>query len=384
VKSILYFQSSLCASNVSELNGVYRFAKDARWSVRVIPYGESSAGREHVVRVPDIPELIDFWNPVGAIVDCGAAPRLIGPDAFPRLPVVFLDYPDGDGICNVTFDARTIAETAARELLSVGCTSFGYVPWSEALPWSVSRGEFFERIIRINGCKCHRFRPRILRHESEQAWLCEWLRSAPAPFGVFAANDYIGSKVISCAVRAGRKVGEDIFVIGVDNDTQICEHSEPTLTSILPDHDLAGYTAARVLCDRIAHPKRQVRPILISPVAVIHRASTHAYRRGDERVQKALEMIRRNACRGLTPGEVVAEMGCSSRLAQLRFREVTGGTIRSAIQSVRFEHAKNLLRSERLSVLDVARQCGYASTEALRKVFLAEGEGPPARWRRKV
>ena len=64
--------------------------------------------------------------------------------------------------------------------------------------------------------------------------------------GVFAANDYMASFVLSCAERENVNEPNDLAVIGVDNDLEICERSNPPLTSILLDHERAGYLAARL------------------------------------------------------------------------------------------------------------------------------------------
>ena len=40
-----------------------------------------------------------------------------------------------------------------------------------------------------------------------------------------------------------------------------------------------------------------------------------------------MKLIRCNACDGLKTKDVILEMGCSRRVAELRFREVTGHSI---------------------------------------------------------
>ena len=75
MKTILYFQSSLNASNNSVLDGVSRYARSANWKVRVTPYadaayllGDHADGR----RAPDVKGLLEFWKPDGVIAECGA------------------------------------------------------------------------------------------------------------------------------------------------------------------------------------------------------------------------------------------------------------------------------------------------------------------------
>ena len=56
MKSVLYFQSSINASNNSGLDGVRRYAKAAGWRVHVTPYADAAylrGGHEDSARRPD-------------------------------------------------------------------------------------------------------------------------------------------------------------------------------------------------------------------------------------------------------------------------------------------------------------------------------------------
>ena len=98
----------------------------------------------------------------------------------------------------------------------------------------------------------------------------------------------------------------------------------------------------------------------------------------------ALKPIRRNACDGLKSKDVVVEMGCSRRLAELRFRVVTGRSILEEILSVRIERAKYLLEHSEKSIAEIAAACGYGSANALRKVFAVETGKNPLAWRKRA
>ena len=101
------------------------------------------------------------------------------------------------------------------------------------------------------------------------------------------------------------------------------------------------------------------------------------------RVLAAVESIRRKACEGLTARAVLAEMGCSRRLAEMRFREVTGHSILDEITDVRLTHARMLLRDPRKTVEMVASCCGYNSPVALRKAFLSHTGETLSAWRER-
>jgi LacI family transcriptional regulator len=93
------------------------------------------------------------------------------------------------------------------------------------------------------------------------------------------------------------------------------------------------------------------------------------YKAIDVRVVKALELIRKNACLGLGAAQAASVMGCSRRLADIRFRQATGHTILDEIHSVRLEKVKLLLRQSKIEISRIPEKCGYSSIEDLCRVF---------------
>jgi len=389
MKDILYFQSSLNAGNNSSLEGVRRFAKSSNWRVHVTPYADAAYHHgDHTAssQEPDVKNLLKFWKPVGVIAECGAAPKLLKPRDFGAVPVVFLDQLPIPGAICVTSDAVAIAELAARELLSLAFKTYAYVPWMEKVYWSEERGREFSRIVRMSGFNFLQLKkiPSGAGTEIYRNWLCTWLRSAPKPLGVFAANDYVASIILSCAEREKIRVPNELAVIGVDDDHEICNHANPPLTSIQLDRERAGYRAAQLLNERMLCPSVEVKGRTFGPICVNHRQSTFAYSRRDARVSIAMKMIRCKACEGLKARDVISKMGCSRRLAELRFREATGHSILDEILSVRIERAKFLLEYSSRPIADIAKSCGYGSADALRRVFVSECGINPLVWRKRA
>ena len=72
---------------------------------------------------------------------------------------------------------------------------------------------------------------------------------------------------------------------------------------------------------------------------------------------------------GLTAREVVALIGGSRRLAELRFREAAGHSILDEIETTRLERVMQLLRDQSVSLPVVIAQSGYSTAAALRKAF---------------
>ena len=65
---------------------------------------------------------------------------------------------------------------------------------------------------------------------------------------------------------------------------------------------------------------------------------------------------------------MAAHLGVSRRLADLRFREVTGATIQSALVDARLEKVKRWLRDTDMRISDIAQRCG-CDPGVLRNLF---------------
>lgn len=387
MKTVLFIQSANSQSNQAQLAGTIRAAKTFGWQIRVIEFGQVSADRIHHDSgmrelLKDFRRMNEFWSPAGIIADCGGAPTRFRKDQF-GLPTVFLDrYPSTieKGAACVWLDATALGELAARELLTLNAAIYAYVPFPGDPEWSINRGLAFEKAIGMNHAAFERFSPRNPRRLYIRE-LDRWIGKLPKPAAIFAANDYISEMVATSAVKHGFKIPGEIAILGVDNDEQVCLRTTPSLSSIKPDHEKAGYLAALLLKNLLAAPHRRPESQSFGPLAVFHRGSTHILNRRDNRASAAIEIIREHATSGLTVPALVKMIGVSRRLLELRFKETFGHTILQTIQSVRIDHAKIALTQSRAPMCEVARSCGFPSEQAFRKAFhQATGKSPIA-WR---
>lgn len=361
-----------------KISGVLRYARSARWKVRVLHYDDIAGAK-------DRERLLGFWQPAGVIVEGVSKMPIEMREALRALPLVVLDPQSSEDLPHVTCDDHAVAAAAAHELFSARVSACLYVPHWNNPSWSRSRQEAFKDVVRSLGGKCHSFR----WHKSTLATvdyyesLCRWLRKAPKPCGIFAASDYVAEVVLQCASRVGLKPRRDFALLGVDDDASICERCTPTLSSIIIDFERAGYLAAELLDSLLSGENTGDSSALFGVAGLRHRESTFVYRRSDDRVTGALKFIRQSAWGNCTVANVVAAMKCSRRLAELRFREVTGHSILDEILAVRVESAKYLLVHSSKSISGIAMICGYASANALRKVFEAATGMTPVEWRQK-
>lgn len=348
MQTILVFRTDTTGLWREKLAGITAFAKAEGWRIQTV---------DARVPLPDLEQLVAFWNPTGIILDASGNTRKLDLKVLLRLPCVCLT-PSSDEIRRalpvVRSSPRKIAELAARELLRREVRTLAFVDAPDSPSWAIEKRKAFQQIAKLHGFALEGVRP-------------QELSALPRPIGLFAVTDNLAAESLVAAERAGLRVPEDLSVVGVDDNPEICENCEPTLTSVRPDFHQLGFAAAKTLQARIISPRRKNESVEIPPVGLVRRASSGASE--DACVSRALEKIRLQACEGLSVAEVAALFGdCSRRSAELRFKAATGMTMTEALLDVRLSRACDYLR-DGLSVDAVANFCGWKSDIPFRKAF---------------
>ncbi len=345
---------------------------------------------DYAINPSTLRRLIDFWKPLGCIVFAWNDAHALPARSFANIPTVYMDRsrPSGGQSLDVIQDYAEGGRLAAHTLIHGECSDYAFVGDGTASKWSKERGTAFANAIRLHGHKCHIYEARRRPHGDTRS-LERWLRKLPRPVGIFAANDRTAYDVLSIAELNDWNVPGDIAVLGIDNIASLCESSRPRLSSILTDFERGGWEAADLLCARLKSTKLNGTCRRYGTLGVIHRGSTRTKQDVSGfsiKVKRALHTIHNRAADGLTVEDIAAEMGCSRRLAEIRFRQATGTTIKAAITDVRLERAKTLMRNRALPLKAIAAACGYRTANALRtayrkrfKVSLADGNAAPMR-----
>ncbi|WP_327259251.1 LacI family DNA-binding transcriptional regulator [Streptomyces sp. NBC_01240] len=98
------------------------------------------------------------------------------------------------------------------------------------------------------------------------------LARRPDVDAVFAASDVMAAGARQVLREAGRRVPDDVALIGFD-DSAVARHMDPPLTSVRQPIEEMGRTMARVLLQEIAG-KNQERPQIVLPTELIVRDSS--------------------------------------------------------------------------------------------------------------
>ncbi|GHE98698.1 LacI family transcriptional regulator [Streptomyces longispororuber] len=106
----------------------------------------------------------------------------------------------------------------------------------------------------------------------------ELLARRPDLDAVFAASDVMASGARQVLRRAGRRIPDDVALVGFD-DSAIARHMDPPLTSVRQPIAEMGRTMTDVLLAEIADPRppatrRLTRPRIVLPTELVHRASS--------------------------------------------------------------------------------------------------------------
>ena len=172
-------------------------------------------------------------------------------------------------------------------------------------------------------------------------------------------------------------------LIGVDNLKCVCEGNVPQISSIQVDFERAGYKAAKMLDDLILHDGRCAVEDWFDPLMVVRRESTRGFGRREHRIMPVVELIRREACNGLTAREAMKGIVGSRRLFEMRFREAMGHSILDEVQHVRMDKVYFLLSMTDTPINAIASLCGYRSGIALHKFFISRTGMCMREWRKR-
>jgi LacI family transcriptional regulator len=331
-----------------------------------------------------VPEWIHTWKGDGIICRvrseemCEALANL-------KCPVVDMyGQHSHDDIPLIDTDPNSVAKTALKFFLDAAFTKFAFCGLP-GLRFSDEREEAFVSLVRKLGFSVEVFDDptphadreplrRRLYYAQEIEELEPWIATLPPHTAVLACNDRRAQHFLMAAARVGRKVPEELAVMGVDNDDVICELANPPLSSIRPDTYTIGYTAATWLNRLMRGESLDRSHLYIAPLGVQERASTDIVPSEDVLFVKAIRFIRSNVQRGIDVKSVVDHVGCCRSTLEGRFKQFLRRSVKEELTRARLAGAKVLLQETSLTLEEVANSCGFATASHFSRVF-RESEG---------
>jgi LacI family transcriptional regulator len=273
---------------------------------------------------------------------------------------------------NIVTDDRAIGRMAAEHLLERGFSHFGYCGFDN-IYWSVQRGISFGARISEAGFKTS-FYKQPKSHSAriwfkEEAILAEWLKGLPKPAGVMASNDDRSQHIAEACAIAKLDMPYEVAIIGVDNDEQVCDSSNPPLSSVALDVEKAGFHASELLDRMMAGEKMEPQTVIVHPNRVVTRQSSNIVAVEDKLVSQALHFIHQNAKRLIQVGDVIKALSVSRRSLHDKFIKTLGRSVYDEIKRVRIDLISQMLIETDLSISDIVFSLGYDSTNHIARYF---------------
>lgn len=307
-----------------------------------------------------IPNIVAFGNPL-----CESVKQLPAGTAF------------------VDIDNGQIVAEAFRLLTRRGLIHFAYVHptalnYSNEHVYSKIRAGELKRLAEESGFDCAECE---IEANKTGDWaasvvaLAKKLSSLPHPCGVMAYNDQSAREVIDACNHAGLRIPEQIQIVGVDNQEEICENVTPRLTTIEPDFFGVGRLAAQKMEELLATGLSQ-SPMSCGVLRTVERETTRDLSGSARLVTAAEKLIHTHACRGLPPSprgltvaSLAAALHVSRSLLELRFGNVRGEGVAAAIRQRKLDEVCRMLRETDLPIGEIAERCGFPVQTHLNALF---------------
>ncbi|KAA1257739.1 Xylose operon regulatory protein [Rubripirellula obstinata] len=283
-------------------------------------------------------------------------------------------------------DDRAISQLAVDHFVERGFKHLAFCG-DAGFQWSAKRCDHFGKLAEDAGCTFHQHQS-IARYDkhydfaSDKRQIMKWLQQLPRPVAIIGCYDFKAQQVLDACRQMDVSVPAEVTVLGVDDDHLICELSEPTLSSVIPDTKRTGYEAADLL-NRMMHGEQLAteHPLLTQPLGIRVRQSTDTLAIDDEDVARALQFIRRNATANIRVTDILQEVSLSRRALEHRFKKWLGHTPHEEIQRVRISRIKELLTDSDLTIHQIARRTGFEYDEYMAAAFKRETGITPTEYR---
>jgi LacI family transcriptional regulator, galactose operon repressor len=363
--------------------GVAKFLREHyEWSVQT----------EEWRRTDGIPNWFRQWDGNGIIawVETPEIAAIIQNLGVPAVDV--RGSVSGCGLPLVDTDNQMVTKLAVEHFIERGFRHYAYCGFVGA-NYSDTRSRWFQKCLTQAGFTCSVYHPPDTSRNAQtlelekrgmhsQDHLASWLQSLPKPVGIMACNDIRGQQLINICRRTGIVVPEEVAIIGVDNDSLLCELSNPPLSSVALDTLRTGYEVAALLERMMAGAKPPSGPVLIPPLGIITRRSTDMLATDDQRLAAGVRFLREHAFDRVTVNRIAREAGMCRSLFERKFAGLVGHSPKAEVMRLRLEKVKDLLTFTDWTLAHIADRTGFSSGQYLHTIFSKKMGVTPGTYRR--
>jgi LacI family transcriptional regulator len=205
-------------------------------------------------------------QPIAGLIYATINTRLIEPPAaLLRTPTVLLNCHAADAALTSVVPGEAAGGHAATDvLIRAGHRRIGYVNGEASMEASRHRLRGYRQALATADLP---FDPELVQEGNWQPLSgYEATRSlmslASPPTAIFCANDLMAVGAYEALRELGRRIPDDVAVMGYD-DREIAQHLHPPLSSVLLPHLEMGALAAEILIDAAAGSNARVRQIKV-------------------------------------------------------------------------------------------------------------------------
>ena len=276
----------------------------------------------------------------------------------------------------VAADNRMIGRVAAEHFIERGFRRCLWVPFRNDVPNRERRDGFFETLAGAGITATELPTTALAGGQDSPDWaarrriVSHELTRLSKPLAVFCYNDCVAADIIAACDQSGLRVPDDVAVLGVDNDTMLCESFHTPLSSVR--HDLAGmaYEAAALLDHLMNGGMAPSELKRVRPKGIAARRSTDIIAVDDRDVAAALRFIWEHYSQSnLSVDDVAAASGIHRRLLEKGFRRELGRGINQELVRTRLKAVTLRLETTNDSITDIASQTGYSRPNHLFRTF---------------
>lgn len=293
-------------------------------------------------------------------------------------PLVDISGSLSSGWVSVTPDYAQAGQLAAEHLLERGLSRFAFLGLRNSLTSAQLEASFCEPLTSpasVHHCALN-WRG---RRQNQRSRLLQWLVRLPAGTGLFAADDLAARRVLQICRRLGRRVPDQLAVLGMGDYDLVNRITRPSLSTVAVPAREVGYRAAELLAAILAGQRPSSERIPCQ--GVLARGSTDLAGCPDELVKAALSYLERHYREPLTVSELAVQLSVSKRLLEQRFAAALGFGPGEAVRRLRISRAQQLLRETDWTLKTVARAVGLQSAEHLCALFRQRLGMTPGRFR---
>ena len=202
-------------------------------------------------------------DPLPGRLHRAGVPMVVSPRPGRDLPVSYVDV-----------DNRGGARSAVLHLVEVGCRVIATIAGPLDMAPGIDRLAGYREALVESGLGTERKLEVAadFTQEGGAAAMTRLLAARPDIDGVFAASDLMAAGALAVLTAAGRRVPEDVAVVGYD-DSPVATTTNPPLTSVRQPIEEMGTEMARLLLNAIDSASHAPRRVILATEIVLRASS---------------------------------------------------------------------------------------------------------------